>query len=75
MLAAVAALRQHRPARVIAAVPVAAAPTCQDVAVEVDELVCAATPEPFYAVGLWYHDFGEVTDDDIHRLLGQEAGV
>lgn len=73
MLAAVAALRQQAPAHLIAAVPVAAESTCREVAAEVDEMICAATPDPFYAVGLWYDDFGETTDDEIRRLLG--AGV
>jgi predicted phosphoribosyltransferase len=75
MLATVTALRQQAPARLIAAVPVAAAVTCQEVAARVDRMVCAATPDPFYAVGLWYDRFDETSDDEIRRLLSQQAGV
>jgi predicted phosphoribosyltransferase len=57
MLAAVKALRKQEPARIVVAVPTAAADTCEDLRQEADEVVCAATPEPFRAVGLWYEDF------------------
>src|SRR5438128_166939 len=57
MRAAVAALRQQRPARIVVAVPVGAPETCEEFQTEADEAVCAHTPEPFYAVGLWYTDF------------------
>ena len=71
MRAAVAAVRQQQPARVVVAVPVAAASTCDEfrAEVDVDEIVCARTPEPFYAVGLWYDDFSETTDDEVRELL------
>lgn len=69
MHAAVLALREERPARIIVAVPVAAAETCEDFRGEVDELVCAMTPSPFYAVGLWYEDFSQTTDAEVHDLL------
>lgn len=69
MRAAVAALRQQSPAKVIAAVPVAAASTCDLLRREVDELVCASTPEPFWAVGQWYVDFSPVSDDEVRALL------
>lgn len=69
MRAAAAALRQQGPARLVVAVPVAAAETCQELRREVDEVVCALTPEPFYAVGLWYHDFSQTTDDEVRALL------
>src|SRR5205807_10188772 len=59
MRAAAAALRQQHPARVVVAVPVAASSVCDEFRDEVDEIVCAATPEPFYAVGLWYEDFSQ----------------
>ncbi|HKG90593.1 MAG TPA: phosphoribosyltransferase [Gemmatimonadaceae bacterium] len=78
MRAAVAALRQEGPARIIVAVPVAASETCQALRAEVDAAVCVATPEPFYAVGLWYDDFSQTTDDEVHDLLArgtQGAGV
>jgi putative phosphoribosyl transferase len=69
MRAAIAALRQQQPARIVVAVPVAAPSTCEEFQAEVDEAVCALMPEPFYAVGLWYEDFSATTDDEIRDLL------
>jgi putative phosphoribosyl transferase len=69
MRAAVAALRQQRPARIVVAVPVGAVETCADFRGEADDIVCARTPEPFYAVGLWYNDFTQTTDEEVHDLL------
>lgn len=69
MRAAIAALRQQDPARIVVAVPVGATDTCEEFATEADETVCARTPEPFYAVGLWYDDFSQTTDDEVHDLL------
>jgi putative phosphoribosyl transferase len=71
MRAAVMALRQQKPARTIVAVPTAAADTCADLRTEVDEMVCAVTPEPFYGVGLWYEDFTQTTDQEVRELLEQ----
>jgi putative phosphoribosyl transferase len=73
MKAAVQAVRQHQPARVIVAVPVGAPSTCDEFADVTDETVCARTPEPFSAVGLWYRDFSETTDDEVRALLRQHA--
>ena len=73
MRAAVMAARQHRPARVIVAVPVGAASTCVDLATEADDVVCVRTPDPFVAVGLWYRDFTPTTDDDVRSLLGKHS--
>src|SRR2546423_7741457 len=73
MRAAVAALRQQQPARIVVAVPIAAPSTCDELRAEVDEIVCAITPEPFYAVGLWYEDFAPPTDDEIRTLLDRAA--
>ncbi|MGH7604722.1 MAG: phosphoribosyltransferase [Gemmatimonadaceae bacterium] len=73
MKAAVAALRQEGPARVVVAVPVATPETCDSFREVADEIVCAVTPEPFRAVGLWYDDFSQVTDGEVHRLLEQAA--
>ena len=73
MRAAIAALRRRQPARIVVAVPVAAASTCAELAHEVDDLVCAITPEPFQAVGLWYEDFSQTTDQEIRELLTQAA--
>jgi predicted phosphoribosyltransferase len=69
MRAAVAALRQQGPARIVVAVPVGAAETCAELQEEADEAVCARAPEPFYAVGLWYEDFAQTTDEEVHELL------
>jgi predicted phosphoribosyltransferase len=73
MRAAAAAIRQRQPARLIVAVPTAAQETCDQFRSEVDEIICAVTPEPFYAVGLWYHNFEQVTDAEVHQLLEQAA--
>jgi putative phosphoribosyl transferase len=69
MRAAIAAIRQQRPARLVVAVPVGAAETCESLRREVDELVCPAMPQPFRAVGLWYRDFPQATDTQVHELL------
>jgi predicted phosphoribosyltransferase len=77
MRAAVRAVKQMQPARVVVAVPVAAAPTRDEMAEEVDEIVCATPPEPFLAVGRWYEDFSQTSDDEVHDLLERavrEAG-
>jgi putative phosphoribosyl transferase len=69
MRAAVAALRQLGPARSVVAVPVAAPSTCEELRREVDEVVCFATPEPFMAVGRFYDDFSQTTDEEVRELL------
>jgi putative phosphoribosyl transferase len=69
MRAAAEALRQQRPARLVVAVPAGSPQTCDEFRDEVDEVVCALTPEPFYAVGLWYDDFSQTTDDQVRALL------
>jgi putative phosphoribosyl transferase len=71
MRAAIAALRQLGPARIVVAVPVAAAQTCKEFRSEADEVMCAETPEPFYAVGTWYEDFSQTTDDEVRDLLSR----
>jgi predicted phosphoribosyltransferase len=73
MRAAVEAVRQHGPARVVVAVPVGAPSTCQEFADITDETVCARTPEPFRAVGLWYSDFAQTTDEEVRQLLREHA--
>jgi predicted phosphoribosyltransferase len=73
MLAAVVALRELHPARIVIAVPVAAPQVCQQLGAEVDQIVCLLTPEPFYGVGYWYEDFSQTTDDEVHDLLEQAA--
>jgi len=69
MRAAVAALRQQHPARIIVAVPVASGSTCEEMQEVADDVVCALTPENFRAVGLWYEDFSQTTDEEVHELL------
>ena len=69
MRAAVAALRRLHPAWIVVAVPVGAADTCATLAEEADEVVCVSMPEPFYAVGSWYEDFGQTSDDEVRALL------
>ncbi len=74
MRAAAVALRVQQPQQIVVAVPVAAAATCDEFRDEVDEVVCAVTPEPFQAVGLWYEDFSQTTDKEVHDLLERAAG-
>lgn len=71
MLAAVLALRQQQPASIVVAVPVAAKQTCEELRAVADEVVCAVTPDPFYAVGLWYEDFSQTTDEEVRELLAR----
>jgi putative phosphoribosyl transferase len=73
MMAAARALRQKSPARIVVAVPVAAPAVCDEFRLEVDEVVCATTPRPFYAVGVWYENFNQTTDNEVRRLLEQSA--
>lgn len=70
MRAALEALRAAGAARIVVAVPVASGDACRALAPLADEVVCAATPEPFYAVGAWYDDFSQTTDDEVRALLG-----
>jgi predicted phosphoribosyltransferase len=72
MKAAVRALRAEHPKRIVVAVPVAPPETCDDLRAYADEIVCAATPRAFLAVGLWYRDFSQVTDDEVRRALQAE---
>src|SRR5690606_15918001 len=69
MRAAIAALDQMRPARLIVAVPTAAPETCADLRPLVDDLICPFTPEPFEGVGKWYEDFAPVSDAQVRELL------
>lgn len=75
MRAAVAALRQRGPARILIAVPAAAPDTCAELRSEVDDIICAMTPEPFYSVGMWYEDFSQTTDEEVRDLLERAAHV
>lgn len=69
MQAAVEAVRQQQPQQLIIAVPVASPDVCESFREMVDEIVCFATPEPFYAVGLWYRDFSQTTDLEVQTFL------
>ncbi len=69
MRAAAAALRRLGPKKIVVAVPVAAPATCDEFRTEVDEIICGETPTPFQAVGLWYDDFSQTTDDEVRDLL------
>jgi len=69
MRAAVEAVRRQGPQKVVVAVPVGAASTCEEFQHVADEIVCAATPNSFYAVGLWYEDFTPTTDQEVRELL------
>jgi predicted phosphoribosyltransferase len=71
MLAALKALRQEQPAWIVVGVPIAAPNTRALLQGEADDVVCAAAPEPFYAVGLWYEDFSQTTDEEVRALLAR----
>jgi putative phosphoribosyl transferase len=73
MRAAVKALRQSGPVRIVVAAPVAAADTCRSLASEADEVVCVNVPESFRAVSMWYDEFSQTSDEEVRRLL-QAAG-
>jgi putative phosphoribosyl transferase len=73
MRAAVIALRTLGPERIVVAVPIASSETCDEFRDDVDEVVCAVTPRPFLAVGLWYDDFSQTTDEEVRDLLGRAA--
>jgi putative phosphoribosyl transferase len=69
MRAAAQAVRQHGPAKLIIAVPVAAESSCAELETEADEIICASTPEPFFGVGQFYEDFSQTTDEEVRRCL------
>ena len=73
MRAAAAALRKQQPARIIIAAPVAAPATCSELETEADEVICAVTPEPFLAIGQWYQEFRQTSDEEVRSLLEQSA--
>jgi predicted phosphoribosyltransferase len=69
MRAAIRALRRSGPERIVVAVPAAPRSTCEELAAETEEIVCATTPSPFFAVGEHYGDFTQTTDDEVRDLL------
>ena len=75
MRAAAQAVRAHRPARVVIAVPVGAPQTCAELAAVADEVICARMPEPFSAVGQWYLNFDQTSDDEVRELLQKSSAI
>jgi putative phosphoribosyl transferase len=73
MRAAAQALRKQNPTRLVVAVPVGAPETCEEFRSEVDETVCGMEPEPLYAVGMWYEDFSQTTDEEVQHLLDEAS--
>ncbi len=69
MHAAVTALRRLTPAKIVVAIPVASRSTCENLRSEVEELVCAAMPDDFFAVGEWYRVFKQVSDEEVKKLV------
>ncbi len=75
MRAAILAVKQKSPGKTVVAVPVGSTSTCESIAAEVDELICPLMPEPFYAVGEWYTDFSQTSDEEVQELLGRAAAA
>jgi predicted phosphoribosyltransferase len=73
MRAAVKALRQQSVAKIVAAVPVGPPDTCREIEHEADETICLSTPPFFQAVGQYYEDFSQTSDEDVRELLSQAA--
>lgn len=73
MAAAIDAIRTRRPARVVAAVPIAPPETCDAIRKRADEMLCLVTPDRMYAVGTWYQDFTQTTDAEVRALLEAAA--
>ena len=71
MRAAIMGLREMNPAKLIVAVPVAATNTCEDLIQLVDQFVCPLQPENFYAIGQWYEDFSQTSDEEVRTLLNK----
>ena len=75
MRVAVLALKKKRPAQIVVAVPVGAPTTCAEFESEVDQTICAVTPEPFWSVGQWYRDFSQTSDEEVRDLLRRAASL
>jgi predicted phosphoribosyltransferase len=71
MRAAAIALRRKKPLKIVVAVPVAPTETCEAFRSEVEEVICGITPEPFIAIGAWYSDFSQTSDEEVQQLLEQ----
>jgi predicted phosphoribosyltransferase len=72
MMAAIALLRQQQPSKIVVAVPIAPPSVCEQLKLEVDEVICLYTPKLMYAIGVWYEDFTQTTDDEVRQLLSQQ---
>jgi len=75
MRVAASAVKKQNPAAVVVAVPVASASACAELESEVNRVICASTPEPFWAVGQWYRDFSQISDEEVRRLLHRATEV
>lgn len=75
MRAAASAIKTKNPAKIVVAVPTGAPDTCELFKKEVDEVICMATPEPFYGVGAWYGNFSQTTDEDVCELLDKARAL
>jgi putative phosphoribosyl transferase len=75
MRAAVTALRRQHPERIVVAVPIGAPSTCAEFRSIADEVICAVSPEPFRAVGMWYDDFTQTRDEEVSDLLARASGA
>ncbi|BAY26873.1 phosphoribosyltransferase [Calothrix sp. NIES-2100] len=73
MRAAITLLKQQQPYRIVVAVPVAPPEICEQLSELVDEVVCLKIPERMYAVGVWYEDFSQTTDDEVRHLLAKQS--
>ena len=73
MRAAITLLKQQEPHRIVVAVPVAPPEICEQLSAQVDEVVCLKTPEQMYAVGIWYEDFSQTTDEEVRYLLAKQS--
>lgn len=74
MRAAVIALRRYKPAHIAIAVPTGPPDICEEFRKDTDQVICATTPEPFWAVGAWYEDFTQTPDQEVRRLLDEASG-
>ncbi|YAF97839.1 MAG: phosphoribosyltransferase [Nodularia sp. CChRGM 3473] len=72
MRAAIIALQKQQPQRIVVAIPVAPPITCEQLQAVVEEIICLIMPEPMYAIGLWYQDFSQTTDEEVRKLLAKQ---
>ncbi len=75
MRTAIAVVREQQARRIVVAIPVVPPSTCEELRTEVDEVICLTTPEPMYAIGLWYEDFSQTTDTEVRNLLARWSAI